>query len=283
MRISDYSLPYPVLSIVNDDVLPQLGLDCISMPDPVIEKKRYYFSIDLKIENSDILHLVETGKAIYSCEVSCAKTYLRRCETSNNGHFEFSLSCKEVYGRIEFHCYITVIEDIPGYVNSGFNPDYEDASFDMEPGDVLAVFPTAHYNASIAYEKLYAAGSYMTVLPDEKAAKTWIQLDKDQIVIFLPQKLYDQFTLLNNDRNFQEVFHASIVFQALYYALSNYDEDDYGNSVWAESIKYRIQNEEALAGMDIEDTDKAFELAQKLLDDPYSRLFEHLQKPKTDQ
>ena len=51
---------------------------------------------------------------------------------------------------------------------------------------------------------------------------------------------------------------------------------EYDGKQWAESIKYRVKTEPALKGFDLEDTERVFELAQTLLEDPYQRMFDHL-------
>ena len=278
MRINNISLPYPVLGN-SDDILPLLPDDCISV-QPSLDNDTYTFHITLKQENADITKLIQSGDAQYTCEVTCPRTYLRFCKTSATPEFDVILNRREVFARIEFACYVTVCQDIVGYSNSGQNEDYDGASFNMEAGDVLAAFPVASYNADLKYEKLYAAGSFMVVLDGDETPHTWFDANDDYIKVYLPHPMFEQFRALCKNRNFNELFHASIVFNALFKVLSEYSEKKYGNFQWAEAVKYRIDTEEDLHEFDIKDTSKAYELAQALLKDPYQRLFNHLAQPK---
>ena len=174
--------------------------------------------------------------------------------------------------------FVTVKTPIEQYHNSQFNQDYEGVSFDMEPGDVLVAFPSASYNLDIKYDKLYAAGSFMQIANGgDDSRPTWFDLRGDKILIMLPPKmfkLYDE--KIRVDRDYIEIIHSSIVFNALVFALARINNSEYDGKQWAESIKYRVKTEPALKGFDLEETERIFELAQTLLEDPYQRMFDHL-------
>ena len=169
MKYKNVSLPYPVLGIY-DDVYPLLTDDCIQMADPVKTATDYMFCIDLHQQNKDITQLVSEGKAEYACEVTCRSTFLRKCYKSSTPHFEISLGRTEVNGRIEFQCFIAASESIPNYNNSDFNEDYHGFTFDLEVGDMLAVFPLAWWNTNVKFDKLYAAQEDQKMIAGIKSA-----------------------------------------------------------------------------------------------------------------
>lgn len=280
MRINELSLPYPVLSM-GDDILPSLTIDCISI-DVSHDAETYQFDISLHQEDETITRLITEGKAEYTCEVLCARTYMRRCYRSNEPKFHISLSRRDIFGKIEFCCFVTVKQTIESYSNPAFNEDYDNTSFYMEPGDILAAFPVASYNADLKYDKLYAAGSFMVVQEQKDATEVSFDANDDKIIVFLPTELYKTFEQLHNDRNFNEVFHASIVFNGLFKAILEYNEQLHGNLQWAEAIKYRINDEVELQDYDLTDKGRAYELAQALLKDPYKRMFNHLKEEQED-
>ncbi len=271
---NNFSLPYPVLS-ENDDIRPSLTDDSISIT-PSFDNDTYTFVISLKLENPDILSLIKDEKAEYICEVKCPRTYLRFCVKSPSPQFPITIGRRDVFARIEFSCYVVAREKIEGYHNSGFHEDYGEASFNLEAGDYLVEYPKASYNANLKYDKIYSAGSFMVVLDGDDKNYTWFDANDDNIKVYLPHPMFEQFRALCKNRNFNELFHASIVFNALFKVLSEYTEKKYGDYQWAEAIKYRIDTEKDLQLFDINDTSKAYELAQALLKDPYRRLFNHL-------
>ena len=89
MNINNISLPYPVLGI-SDDVLPVLPDDAVRF-ELTADFKNYYFKIYLKFDNPDIQFLIDNKKAEFSCEYECARTMMRRCESSPEPHFSIIL------------------------------------------------------------------------------------------------------------------------------------------------------------------------------------------------
>lgn len=275
MSSEKISFPYPILSSYGDDIEPRLDGNSVLVTH-THDRKKYSFSIQVLLENEDILKYIEEGKAEYTCEVTCTRTFLRKCYHSNFPAFSFELGRKEVIGRVIFRCYVTVKESILDYHNSQFNEDYEGALFDMEPGDVLAEFPEMEYKADLQYDKLYSAGAFMVVQEDKNRDSVWFDATGDKILVYLPTPMFEQFQTFSGNQDFNELFHASIVFNALYKCLSEYDPQTQENCLWVLVVKYRIDTEDALSGFNIEDKSQSYELAQALLADPYKRMFKKL-------
>lgn len=276
MKYKNVSLPYPVLGIY-DDVYPLLGDDCIQMSDPVKTAIEYQFGIDLKQGNKDIAQLVNEGKAEYACEVTCRGTFLRRCYKSSTPHFDITLGRTEVNGRIEFQCFIATCLSIPNYSNDDFNEDYHGFTFDLETGDMLAVFPLAWWNTNVKFDKLYAAGSFMQIVEaGDGIDKTWFNLNDDRILIELPHDLFVQYQRIGN--SFPEVIHSSLVHNALVYALSNLSEYQESGKLWADSLQLRLAELHVLTSELKNDMSLVYKAADMLLQDPYKRMLDSLEK-----
>lgn len=276
MKYKNVSLPYPVLGIY-DDVYPLLGDDCIQMSDPVKTATEYQFGIDLKQGNKDIAQLVNEGKAEYACEVTCRGTFLRRCYKSSTPHFDITLGRTEVNGRIEFQCFIATCQPIPNYSNDDFNEDYHGFTFDLETGDMLAVFPLAWLNTNVKFDKLYAAGSFMQIVEaGDGIDKTWFNLNEDRILIELPHDLFVQYQRIGN--SFPEVIHSSLVHNALVYALSNLSEYQESGKLWADSLQLRLAELHVLTSELKNDMSLVYKAADMLLQDPYKRMLDSLEK-----
>ena len=246
------------------------------MADPVKTAVSYTFNIDLTQRNRDITDLVAEGKAEYACEVTCKDTFLRRCYHSKEPHFDITLDRKEVNGHIDFQCFIAAKVDIPGYTNSDFNEDYHGFTFDLEVGDMLAVFPLAWWNTEIKFDKLYAAGSFMQIVEAADGIdKTWFNLDDDRIMIEMPHDLFVQYQRIGN--SFPEVIHSSLVHNALVYALSNLGEYQDKGKLWADSLMARMADPQ-LQQYDLSDMTQVYRVADILLQDPYKRLLDSLEK-----
>lgn len=275
MKYNNISLPYPVLGI-NDDVYPLLEEDCIRMADPIKTPTEYRFIIDLTHRNEDIETLIEEGKAEYACEVTCSDTYLRHCYHSSDSHFEIVIPRRDVKGRVVFQCFVAAKQSIIGYKNRDFNEDYYGFSFDLEVGDMLVLFPSASYNTDVRYDKLFAAGSFMQIVEaaDDKD-RIYFNLNEDRILIEMPRDIFMQYKRVGNQ--FPEIIHSSIVHNALVYALANLSEFHEKGKLWADCIMIRMK-EPALCNLDLSDMMQVYEAADILLQDPYKRLLDSLEK-----
>lgn len=269
------SLPYPVLGIY-DDVYPLLKEGCIQMADPVKTETDYRFNIKLNQCNKDITGLVEEGKALYACEVTCKKTFMRLCFKSATPEFEITLGRKDVNGRIDFQCFIAVTGQLFGYTNKDFHEDYHGFSFDLEAGDLLAVFPLAWWNTNIKFDKLYAAGSFMQIIEAaDGIERTWFNLDNDRILIEMPHDLFIQYQRIGNA--FPEIIHSSLVHNALVYALSNLSDYKDSGKLWADSLMARMA-EPQFSTYDLTDMNQVYRVADMLLKDPYKRMLDSLER-----
>lgn len=275
MKLNDISFPYPVLRAGCDDVLPQLQEDCISIK---VNKSpsEYEFVITLKYNNKDIDKLIQEGKAIYSCEIDCIQTVWRESFRSTKPCFRINIPRRNVAGNITFSAYVSVKDYIKGYHNRGFNSDYGDATFDMEPGDILAGFPIVQHHIDIKYDKLQAAGSFMIIHEDPTKEHVNYDFEHDKIEINLPSDMFKQYQ--NGIKsNFAELMHASLAFNALTCALYELPSAQ-DHLQWVQALKYRLQTEQQFKG----DFDEDFSIgdvpavANKLLRDPYKRLFDYL-------
>lgn len=275
MKNNGVSFPHPVMG-VGDDILPR-PLVTAAKTDDI---RNYNFRFEFTVENETIKNLISSDKAVYVCEVSCSSTLLRRVYTSHEPHIEIVIGRKEVAKRIEFEFSVTATDNIPAYTNEAFHPDFQGFAFSIEPGDILVLFNSAYHDVEIQYDRLRSATSFLKIVPESDEDNVIYNIDKPKIEIQLPQELYDDYKRhFNGTGQHANIFHSSLAFNALVYALSNYKKDDHEELLWARTINYRIDTEEQLfAYKDIlGDNNSPLEvlkLAQSLLANPYKRLFQ---------
>lgn len=268
---NNISLPYPVLGI-SDDILPMLPEDAVTF-ELNADVRNYTFEIWLKFDNPEITDLIREGLAEYSCEYECARTMLRECVVSKDAHFTIVIPRHSVNGRLKFSCLVSVKKPIPLYSNKGFNTDYEGFTFDMAPGDILVAFPPFHYDADIRYDKLQSAGSFMQIRESSLHNEVFFDITGNKIEILLPTNLY-QLYCNPQVKGSPEIIHSSLVLNALTFALLNIEAHE--QTTWAKTIYYRLDNETEFSRSDLQEPSNVPALAQKLLKDPYLRLFNKL-------
>lgn len=275
MKRNNKSYPYPVLGI-GDDILPRPSLTV----EPITaDSENYYVKVKILMDNKDITDLIAEGYAEYGCEVECSRTFFMRWFGFNTPQFIISLPRNSVADKVSFDCRVSVIKDITGYMNSEAHEDYKDISFDLPAGSVLASFGRFTYNADIEYNKLHSAGAFLTIIKGNDPERTSYALDHQKIEVKLPPVLYDEYKEKYDRRTskWSDVFHSSIAFNALVYALFSYNEDIHKDLLWAKTLKYRIDVEPSLRNYKETMTAKTpmeiMELAQTLLGNPYKRMF----------
>lgn len=275
MKNKDVCFPHPVLG-VGDAVGPKPPVKAQISE----EKDEFVINLVVDIHNEDILKLIHEEYAAYVCEIDCSSTFYREIFYSKEPTFEIRVKRKDVAKRVNIDFTVTAIKSIKNYTNSEFHLDYQGFSFDLDPGDLL-VLVKMHYDADIKYDKLQSAGSFMTIVPGHDEKNTVYYLRNSKIEIQLPQALYDDYRVsFNGPGKHATIFHSSIVLNALVFALLNYDDEEYGNTLWARTLKYRIELEPRLRMYsDVlvnKDPMKIMEFAQVLLDNPYKKLLDSM-------
>lgn len=275
MKINNLSFPYPVLGI-GDDVTPSPS---ILKADISKTARTFKFDVDLDMQNFDIAQHIKAGNAKYACEVECPGTLFRKCYFSNEPHFHLELYRTSLAGRVTFQVSVVVMKTIKQYYNSNFHEDYFGLYFDLEPGDLLAFIGQFTYDADIRYDKLRSVGSFMQITEGKMEKMPKFNLGGDKINIKLPTGMYNQYkaSILGN-KQYSNIIHSSLVFNALVMGLLYID--DHNETLWARTLKYRIDNSAELEpfknALEDSDPDEIINLAQTLLMNPYKRLFDTL-------
>jgi hypothetical protein len=278
------SFPYPVLGN-SDDILPMLPVDSLTKGSKE-DSYSYTIQVCLKQENGTISRLIQEGSASYVCEVDCSKTFYNRVVKFQEPTFEVSIKKKDVSGRVNLYFYVLANRPLQDYKNEGFNPVFKSFTFDLETGDLLAIFPSTYVDLDIASDKLQAAGSYMEIRKQEDTKVTRIDLSGDKIAIILPPDLYDLYRDKVGPNNVK-VIYASLAFNALTVALFSLHEYVDKENLWARCIQAKINGDEALKEFKECDYDipkeRVFDLAQYLLDNPYTDLLKFLEDSMDNQ
>lgn len=272
--------PHPVLGSGLSYIKPVKEDDielCVNQDDPV----NYRFLVKLNIPSKNINALIGENKVEYMCEIDCPDTFYRVCKPFSTKEFAFDIPRKEVYDEISFSCSVVVKEDfLLEDKYSEWHTDFKGLKFNVSKGEPIAVFPIKKYPVDLRFERLYASGSFIQFDQTDKQY-TWINLNEDKIVVMLPKNQYLKFKDLRNNLVYANIFRASIVLNALEYALRHITESQYKNKLWAQAVCQRVQTESKLKlfknviSSEVDDTE-ILNLAQALLDDPYGDMIKLL-------
>lgn len=270
------SFPYPVLGIRND-IVPGLPDNSVVIEEETSDVYNYSFKVTLSFDNPTIQELIENGKAIYTCEVDCSKTFYNKCFNSEINIVNISIPRRNVNGRVNIRPFIVAVSYIDKYDNPNKHNDFDGFTFNIEPGEILVAFPVVFIDTDLRSDILHIAGTYMEIRKDDKAKDTTYRFDSQKIGIVLPASLYDIYQSKIGEQNVQ-IIHASLAFNALVCALYNFDDMRDKDLLWVRCLIARFNEDECFSAYR-EQIDKKDipSLAQALLGNPYERLFDFLE------
>lgn len=296
MRIENVSLPYPVLGI-SDDIIPTLEETGCSAPRINLEEEgdSIKISVELKLENSDILAYIKKESAEYAVEVTCPSTMFRECKTSPAPSFDFLIKKNLLNGKLDFESFVIAKKDIIGYKNEGLNPDYEGHIINLHKGDLLVAYKKSSYPLNLDLRNIRNIRSFMTVLknPRENEHSVTYDLDGPKILIYLPEEMMVEYNKSSSDisenNKRKKILKASIYVQALTYALLHYKEykDNESDSLWVNALTYRMREDDLReycsdifsgesSGDNSQNMNDLFKLAHIMLNQPYIDMLQQI-------
>lgn len=271
MKLTKYMLPYPVLGLdgaFNDNCHVSVSLTFETT------LANFVFHVKLEMDDSIIQGFINEGKAAFSCEVDCSKTFYRKVFLSKKKDFDIEIPRTALLGDVNFFFSAVALQSIEEYTNDNMNSRYYYGySFNLQKGHLLVYFGEHIIDASIKYDELKALGSIVEVKEDSKENFTYYDFSGEKIRIFLPSAEFRNFTRSNNNI-LADITHASIVQCSLISALNVYKE--YKNTLWARTLKVRVQTESKLKQFDnLDDLDnkQISQLVNILLDNANKRMF----------
>lgn len=282
MSQNNLAYPYPVLTAYSDDVQPALNAQNVQVGEMQIINNDYVLALTLVLEDQQLLKLIEEEKAEYMFDVNCPASLYRRCINSKHNEVKIDFPFKRVSGVAKIRPYV-IAKTAFTYQNPTFHPDYGNESFEIEEGDVLAIFNEITYDFEIDYNQLKAFSSIMFIrkAEDENEKDIHYIMDEPKIVIILPVDKFAKYNQFKADPQYTNAVHASLAQNALLAVLmqTNWNDEDSQEPLWKRTIRYRVAHEEELMPYkDLNNQENLVIIAQKLLGDPIQRMFDDFAK-----
>lgn len=284
MRLSETSFPYPVLGDLNaipGEVPDARAIEHIPLKEQIAIPYRWTFEIDVR--NTDILKLIDEGKAQYMCEVTCSATLLRKCFFSKTPKVEVEIGRKDVNKRVDFSLCVVAVQHIEDYDNTAATDDYRElAPFDLDIGSPLAIVKSYHWDADLCYEDLTSLRSILQILKNTTSPAeefVMLNLEYDYIQILLPPRQYDVFLGKSQSPVFSEILKSSIVMYALQSALMALPSEP--SRRWERALVKFIGSNDVFDGLSRDNPGDIPLIAAKMLNNPFKSLSEALPKLAT--
>lgn len=278
MIIKDRSYPHPVLAPFKDDVSPN-DFSCALKVTP--DADNFYFSFQFEYENVTLDQLIRDKKAAHCVHIECRQNFYRRIFSFPERTRHLSIPANELVGRVEVTGLIKSLDTIDAYRIAGAHSDYGDISFRIQPGDVLAVSPSATFDAFVDYDPLRQISSILTIRrsPDQEEGGLEVDTQDDRIVATLSQRDFDRYADLKADPTLSALLANQVVVPAILVAIQEIrqipesDTELEMQKRWFRSISKKLED----LGIDIRAADDpTLKAAQLILQLPLRRSLEGL-------
>jgi len=288
MRIKESKLfPHPVLREENQDYLTS-KFDTIVNTKNLVTK--YLIEIDVTLDNPELINLLKNKRVKIIAHLECSNTKFREIRDLNIGKNELLINAGLMEGTLYFLPLIVAKENIEGYFSKDFNKEYENNSFRLEKGDILAIgrhFPIVIENIK---DKLASVPSIFSIKKSLNQVPRGIEigLTKDKIEIYLPDNVFQVYSKYKKSKFYLDIMSSVIILPALMSVLDNLKDVgengsvEYGDKRWFLVIRRKLKEE----GIDLEKgelkTEDSFRLSQQILDFINARSLESLTKLESE-
>lgn len=272
------SYPYPIWGW-GDDYTLEVNEDCFRITE-VEDKDDYIFNLKLLVHNPDIDKCIDEGSAVYACSIDCASTFYHDFVLSVDANFQIRIPRQSVNKKVEVKWMVIANKAITNYQSELLNSDY-DGRASFPKGAMLAYITSFEFHPELSGE-LHSFDELFIVLKNQSSSDIEYHLNHDKITILLPQEQLDIFNSAAGQK-FSSVLHATIVQQALVYAICEIHNNS--NFHWADIISQYIDsydNDDIPSWEDIKNGDEvlsihnAIQIANDMLRDPIKRAFNNI-------
>ena len=264
MALNAISYPHPVYG--NGDDIADAVMEPI-IEYTITDEALQIRASDLITGHSDIDKLVNDGKARWQIRVKCPRTYIRENFLVADKKWSTNLAGPDYEGTVEIETCVLAIEDIDNYTPANAHEDYEDESFQIKSGELLAIGPDFTFLVDKVYDPLKApVASLLKVVEGEHDTGPFhLILDDDLIIIKLSKKDWQEYAGIRD--RVPSLLHSSIVLPVLAAAISNIYTNQ--GTLWSDRLKELIEIKEI-------DIEHPLIAAQVLLDSPLTRTFDEV-------
>lgn len=257
------TFPHPVLWKRADDYVCQEFQ--AKRQFSVAESNIPIISCQFEVSENSINQLIREGAAVYVVEIHCPLTYVRRVFQTNRELDVFCLQKGELYKRVEVNAFIVCKKSVGGYRSENFNNEFgENASFDLDTGDVLAAAETEIYYWDTEFFK--SVHSVIDLVANENINKGQFAVDVSEERIKIQMHPHDKATFESMRKTAKPVA-MFVYFSAVAEVLRQMREDDDADKKWYRAIESELSKmNRATSNID------PFMTAQELMRNPLSFL-----------
>ena len=276
MRPSNGLTPYPILAPFRDDYQgAHIAVDI----DVQMTTEKLSLIVNFKLDDSNMLELIQRGIAKYAVHVECGSTSYRRLFSSTDSSITEEIPSGQLSNDFDVCTFVVAVDDIGRFNSPRFHPDYGEESFTVYRGNILAIGDSV--NVEINESNYETPPSLIKITKGSERQEVNVQVNTDSdkyIVVSLEPSLY-QLYLQMGEGLYSETVFSLILLPVLESVLSqmaqNQDDQD---KYWFKTIEKLLKaNDIALSDI-AEGSSKysALAVAQRIFEGPVLRSMQDL-------
>lgn len=287
MKVKERHFPYPILADFSNDYTQSSYETSITYD---VTSEEFILYVKHSLDNRELEELIANKKAKYCVHIECPKTQTRFLEATQKNKQHLRVKASNIEKNLEVCTFIAANEDIIDYNNQNFDADYKGYSFNLKKGDIIAI--GFDYNISIEKDKINESESILQLEKGNENTKEAFKItyNTDRIVVKLNPQNYTLYNNLADQDELQSVLHSLIGVPVLTSALQVVAQEMEDETEIDEGVSgfrwFRILIEKIKAiGLDPYDAtiyEETVSLAQKILNDPFSKSLEALNNYNDD-
>lgn len=269
-------LPYPVLSKDNDHYIN-------SSFDVEVEVKKVFGELvidaNFLLNNSGIESLIAEEKACFVLHIECPQTSYRVVKKSFTNRLTINIDENILRNKIDVHPLIVANDRIENYTNSNWNEFYSSLLITYEKGNILASSDAIELILHEDSTETQNLPSIVTIRRVEKLEFMSVDLGMEQIIIELPQKVYNQYAQYGDTR-LKETILTLVILPCLIdvFHILKEDTSSFEDYHWYQVLMQIFENNHLSFTKVINEEISVMEAAQRVLRNPLIASFKEIDK-----
>ena len=288
MELSEKKYPYPVLLPGGDDYS---GCHFNVSGQYEIVGGSVTLNFDVELNCDSLRDLVVQDQAQIICHIECPQAAYRRAFKIPLTGTKTQILAGDLSGKVSICPFIVACQDIPAYSSALFNEVYQNMSFHVWPGAVLAEGEQLRFFVETARESLEYQPDIFSIQPHEDVGENkdvmLVDLIGDKIRIQIPKESFALYRSLRRSGEANEMLWSALVVPALVEALNAMKRDVENsdglecldNSMWSHVLASNIKKifpEVEKAPVETYKNLQACQVAQILVKKPIPRMLQML-------
>jgi hypothetical protein len=217
------TLPHPLLSPHSTDISPNtFAFDCKN-GDITADRDSWLISGQIRHECPDLAAHVAAGSAVFGLHVECSRTFYRAWFRQTGPVVKLSLPANLVRGKVELLAMCVAARDLSDYSLLGQHEDYQGNTFQISPGDLLAVADEVFFEAYLDLDPIRKISSILDIRrsPERLTGPAQIDFNGDHIQLKLAQQDFQHYIELRTDPSVRGLLSSNVVFPAVLQAVNH--------------------------------------------------------------